>query len=161
MAAAYLGVIYGSRTLGPAVGALLGNFCLKVYVSPGLEGDLKEGEDGWLGAWWLGFIIVGSSTLLIAPFLALFPQRLPDTREKTDAEALGLLEDFGVQFKLSFSNLYRGERALRAYWEGILKKQQGMCWKTTEEQSLYAQPDICRDSFVWVLWTWDIFPKVH
>ena len=97
MAAAYLGVIYGSRTLGPAVGALLGNFCLKVYVSPGLEGGLKEGEDGWLGAWWLGFIIVGSSTLLIAPFLALFPQRLPDTRERTDAEALGLVKHFSFE----------------------------------------------------------------
>ena len=89
---AYLGVIYGSRTLGPALGALLGNFCLKVYVSPGLEGGLAEGDDGWLGAWWLGFIITGCSTLLIAPFLAFFPQRLPDSQEKTDAEALGLFD---------------------------------------------------------------------
>ena len=92
-------MIYGSRTLGPAVGALLGNFCLQIYVSPGLEGGLTEGDEGWLGAWWLGFIIIGCSTLLIAPFLAFFPQRLPGNKERTDAEALGLLDqDFSSQF---------------------------------------------------------------
>ena len=31
----YLGLIYGSRTLGPALGAILGNFCLQIYVYPG------------------------------------------------------------------------------------------------------------------------------
>ena len=71
---------------------MLGNFCLKVYVAPGLEGGLTEGEDGWLGAWWLGFIIVGVATLIIAPLLAFFPQRLPDSQEKTEAEALGLFD---------------------------------------------------------------------
>ena len=81
---AYLGLIYGSRTLGPALGALLGNFCLKLYAYPGLEGDLTEGDDGWLGAWWLGFVIIGSSTLLIAPLLAFFPERLPDSTEKSE-----------------------------------------------------------------------------
>lgn len=87
---AFLGLVYGSRTLGPALGALLGNFCLKIYVYPGLEGGLTEGDDGWLGAWWLGFLIIGFSTILIAPFLALFPQRLPKTSEKTEAGDLGL-----------------------------------------------------------------------
>jgi len=84
----YLGLIYGSRTLGPALGAILGNFCLQIYVYPGLEAGLTEGDEGWLGAWWLGFLIIGSLTALIAPFLALFPQRLPDCEEKTDAVAL-------------------------------------------------------------------------
>ena len=87
---AYLGIIYGTRTLGPALGAVLGNLCLKIYVYPGLGEGLAEGEDGWLGAWWLGFFIIGSSILIFAPFLSLFPQRLPDTSsERTDAEVLG------------------------------------------------------------------------
>ena len=98
----YLGLIYGSRTLGPAVGALLGNFCLKIYVSPAQQSGLSEGDAGWLGCWWLGFLITGCSTLLIAPFLAFFPQRLPDNKEKTDAEALGwFTEDLSSQFELS------------------------------------------------------------
>ena len=58
----------------------------------GLEAGLSEGDEGWLGAWWLGFLIIGSLTALIAPFLALFPQRLPDCEGKTDAVTLGLFE---------------------------------------------------------------------
>ena len=90
-------MVLAGRTLGPALGYVLGTATLKVFVLPGAQGDLREGDTGWLGAWWLGFIIVGSSTLLIAPFLALFPQRLPDTRERTDAEALGLVDHFSFE----------------------------------------------------------------
>ena len=38
----YLGLIYGSRTLGPALGAILGNFCLQIYVYPGKEGFIER-----------------------------------------------------------------------------------------------------------------------
>ena len=65
--------------------------CLRLYVVPGLEGGLREGDEGWLGAWWLGFVVVSSLTALIAPLLSLFPQRLPSNGETTDAKLLGEL----------------------------------------------------------------------
>ena len=65
--------------------------CLRLYVVPGLEGGLREGDEGWLGAWWLGFVVVASLTALIAPLLAFFPQRLPSNGETTDAKLLGKL----------------------------------------------------------------------
>ena len=46
-------------------------------ITTGRAPDLVEGDDGWLGAWWLGFVVVGGLTALVAPLLALFPQRLP------------------------------------------------------------------------------------
>ena len=88
----YCSFVLAGRTLGPALGYLLGTATLKVFVLPGAQGNLREGDPGWLGAWWLGFIITGCSTLLIAPFLALFPQRLPHTSQRTDAGTLGLVE---------------------------------------------------------------------
>ena len=60
-----------------------------MYVAPGLEAGLREGDEGWLGAWWLGFVIVASLTALIAPLLAFFPERLPSQGEMTDAKCLG------------------------------------------------------------------------
>eukprot|EP00092_Neocalanus_flemingeri_P008381 GFUD01009037.1.p1 GENE.GFUD01009037.1~~GFUD01009037.1.p1 ORF type:complete len:657 (+),score=126.71 GFUD01009037.1:144-2114(+) len=84
---AVLGIVLGSRTLSPSLGYLLGSFCLSIYVSPGREDGLAEGDDGWLGAWWLGFVIVASLTGLISPFLALFPERLP-SEDKTTAKTL-------------------------------------------------------------------------
>ena len=55
-------------------------------ITTGRAPDLVEGDDGWLGAWWLGFVVVGGLTALVAPLLALFPQRLPG---EEDTEVLG------------------------------------------------------------------------
>ena len=60
---------------------------LQVYVVPGGAGGLQEGESGWLGAWWLGFIVISAVTLIFAPLLALFPERLP-TEEDTEAKRM-------------------------------------------------------------------------
>jgi len=82
-----LSVVMAGRTIGPALGYVLGGSTLKMYVSPGRGGDLKEGDSGWLGAWWLGFIIIAMTTMVVAPFLALFPERLP-TDADTEAKRL-------------------------------------------------------------------------
>ena len=78
-------LVLAGRTLGPALGYVLGTATLSIYVVPGGEGELQEGEGGWLGAWWLGFIIISLATATLAPLLALFPERLP-TEENTDAK---------------------------------------------------------------------------
>ena len=82
-----LSVVMAGRTIGPALGYILGGSTLRMYVSPGRGGDLKEGDSGWLGAWWLGFIVIAVSTSVVAPFLALFPERLP-TDVDTEAKRL-------------------------------------------------------------------------
>ena len=58
-------------------------------TTTGRAPDLVEGDDGWLGAWWLGFVVVGGLTALVAPLLALFPQRLPG---EEDTEVWKLLK---------------------------------------------------------------------
>lgn len=82
----FLGFMGASRTLGPALGFVLGSACLKLYVVPGGGGALQEGDPGWLGAWWLGWLLISVAMVMVAPFLALFPQRLPTSN--TDAERL-------------------------------------------------------------------------
>ncbi len=42
-------------------------------IGAGLE--LKEGDKGWLGAWWLGFVIVAALTAFISPFLGNYALR--------------------------------------------------------------------------------------
>jgi hypothetical protein len=82
-----LSVVMAGRTVGPALGYILGGSTLKMYVSPGRGGDLKEGDPGFLGAWWLGFIIIAVTTSIVAPFLALFPERLP-SEDDTEAKRM-------------------------------------------------------------------------
>ena len=60
------------------------NTLLKLSMSS--TSSLIQGDEGWLGNWWLGFVIVGSLTLIIAPFLALFPRIIPEAGVMTDAK---------------------------------------------------------------------------
>ena len=57
---------------------------------PGSQVDIEEGDPGWIGAWWLGFPIIGSLIILFALPLILFPERLP--KMNTDAAKRNKME---------------------------------------------------------------------
>ncbi len=81
-----LSIVTASRVIGPTLGSLLGSACLATYVDPGNAPDgLKEGDPRWLGAWWVGFVIIAALLMCFAPWLTLFPARLR-ANEVTDAE---------------------------------------------------------------------------
>ena len=54
-----LGILYTFRLLGPTLGFFLGSFCLRTYVHPGVDPGFSEGDPRWVGAWWLGYPIIG------------------------------------------------------------------------------------------------------
>ena len=109
-----LSLVLAGRTLGPALGYVLGTATLKIYVVPGGGGDIQEGDPGWLGAWWLGFVIISVATLTLAPLLALFPERLP-TEEDTDAKRLEKLqtEESGSAWDYVRDTLNCGKRLIK------------------------------------------------
>ena len=50
---------------------------------------LDEDNPLWVGAWWMGFVIVGSIVLCVAPLMTLFPALIPPPKgSHTDAEAI-------------------------------------------------------------------------
>lgn len=112
-----LGIMSAARTMGPALGYVLGNACLTVYVDPSAGVDLKEGDNGWLGAWWLGFVIVALLTAFISPFLALFPQTLPSEvdldahklEKKLEATQVKSVKDYWRETKECLQRLGRNK----------------------------------------------------
>ncbi|KAJ3639424.1 hypothetical protein Zmor_002785 [Zophobas morio] len=68
---------YFIRMLGPAIGYGLASFCLKLYISPTLTPTIDNNDPRWLGAWWLGWIILAIILFVFASLLALFPKTLP------------------------------------------------------------------------------------
>ncbi|KAK0090045.1 hypothetical protein PV325_003858 [Microctonus aethiopoides] len=68
---------YFLRMLGPAIGYGLASFCLKFYISPTLTPTITTTDPRWLGAWWLGWIILAILLFLFASIVALFPKTLP------------------------------------------------------------------------------------
>ncbi|XP_051170811.1 solute carrier organic anion transporter family member 74D [Leptopilina boulardi] len=68
---------YFIRMLGPAIGYGLASFSLKFYISPTLTPTITTQDPRWLGAWWLGWIILAILLFLFASIVALFPKTLP------------------------------------------------------------------------------------
>lgn len=72
-----LGLTMALRTVGPAVGFILGYACLSLYIDPTLHPVIDKKDPRWLGAWWLGWILLGSAMFAFAALMALFPRFLP------------------------------------------------------------------------------------
>ncbi|XP_055590283.1 solute carrier organic anion transporter family member 74D [Uranotaenia lowii] len=72
------------RTFGPVVGFALGYFALKIYIDPSKTPIIDSSDPRWLGAWWLGWIILGIAMLFFAALIGLFPKDLPIAQNKVD-----------------------------------------------------------------------------
>uniref|UniRef100_U5EK85 Solute carrier organic anion transporter family member n=1 Tax=Corethrella appendiculata TaxID=1370023 RepID=U5EK85_9DIPT len=81
-----LGYAAALRTLGPVIGFGMGYVCLKVYIDPTKTPLIDSKDPRWLGAWWLGWIILGFTMLIFASLLALFPRELPKQQKKNKKE---------------------------------------------------------------------------
>lgn len=69
------------RTFGPVVGFALGYFALKIYIDPTKTPVIDSSDPRWLGAWWLGWIILGIAMLFFAALIGLFPKELPKKQD--------------------------------------------------------------------------------
>ena len=58
---------------------MLASTCLSMYVDPDQvpDGIANEDHPRWIGAWWIGFLVIAALLMLFAPWLILFPARLP------------------------------------------------------------------------------------
>lgn len=65
------------RLIGPTFGFLFAGMCLKIYISPTLTPIVQLGDPRWLGAWWLGWVVLGSIMTLTSFTIAMFPRELP------------------------------------------------------------------------------------
>uniref|UniRef100_A0A182M6I5 Solute carrier organic anion transporter family member n=1 Tax=Anopheles culicifacies TaxID=139723 RepID=A0A182M6I5_9DIPT len=100
------------RRMGPLVGFSLASLCLKYFVHVGIEPGYNQSDPRWIGAWWMGWLVLGSTLILIAPFFASFPKVLPRTAERISLSrqasrtsgANSIPED-DVDRKVSFSDM--------------------------------------------------------
>ncbi|XP_030842729.1 solute carrier organic anion transporter family member 4A1 [Strongylocentrotus purpuratus] len=77
----YIGIFYAVATLGPGCGFLVAGVCLSYFTELRIpEGlNLSPLDPGWVGAWWIGFIISFVMLLITAVPMSLFPRELPTT----------------------------------------------------------------------------------
>uniref|UniRef100_A0A182NNV3 Solute carrier organic anion transporter family member n=1 Tax=Anopheles dirus TaxID=7168 RepID=A0A182NNV3_9DIPT len=65
------------RTFGPVVGFALGYFALKIYIDPTKTPIIDSSDPRWLGAWWLGWILLGVAMIIFALLIGMFPKEIP------------------------------------------------------------------------------------
>ena len=75
----FLGVFYIASVLGPGLGFILGGTWLQLYVDPFTPTTLTDTDPAYVGAWWLGFVIIGFLTLLLSVPILMFPRELPES----------------------------------------------------------------------------------
>ena len=81
----HLAVIYLLQVIGPAFGFGVGGGLLTIYIDPWISTSLRQTSTGYLGAWWIGFILAGILSFIIAIPFFMYPRQLKDAAEVAKA----------------------------------------------------------------------------
>ncbi|XP_036615082.1 solute carrier organic anion transporter family member 1B1-like [Trichosurus vulpecula] len=83
----YMGILHSFAMAGPITGFLLASFCAKLYVDIGSVDlstiTINPNDSRWVGAWWLGFLIVGTLDIVSGIPFFFFPKNLKKARRKS------------------------------------------------------------------------------
>ncbi|KAH8267512.1 hypothetical protein KR018_006415 [Drosophila ironensis] len=77
-----LSVAMALRMIGPVVGFLFGYISLNTFIDPSKTPLIDNKDPRWLGAWWLGWVILGTLMCLFSGLIGLFPKQLPKAKQE-------------------------------------------------------------------------------
>ncbi|XP_063703660.1 solute carrier organic anion transporter family member 74D isoform X2 [Culicoides brevitarsis] len=80
-----LALAFSLRMFGPAVGFFVAAGALKIYIDPTKTPIISNKDPRWLGAWWLGWVVLGITMAIFAFLIGLFPKELPK-KQKSEPE---------------------------------------------------------------------------
>lgn len=72
-----LSITYFFRLIASAIGYSMASFSIKLYVTPNLHPNITDEDPRWIGAWWVGHVVFGSTMFILAPIICTFPKTLP------------------------------------------------------------------------------------
>ncbi|KAL1236296.1 Solute carrier organic anion transporter family member 2A1 [Trichinella pseudospiralis] len=78
----YLGLLTGMYAFGPAFGFFLSAWCTDVFVDLTVPENMDPSSSSWIGAWWLGFLILALLYLIFGIPLFFFPKHLSERTKK-------------------------------------------------------------------------------
>ncbi|XP_047599008.1 solute carrier organic anion transporter family member 1B3 isoform X1 [Lutra lutra] len=93
----YLGTLHALSMVGPIIGFIQGSLFAKMYVDIGYV-DLSNiritpKDSRWVGAWWLGFLVAGTLSIMSSiPFFFL-PKNLDKSQKETSLDLLKTNEE--------------------------------------------------------------------
>uniref|UniRef100_A0A0C9RC20 Solute carrier organic anion transporter family member n=3 Tax=Braconidae TaxID=7402 RepID=A0A0C9RC20_9HYME len=102
----YFAITIGVRILGPALGFILGSLCTMLYVDLAADPQITPTDPRWVGAWWLGLVLIAAMLMLVSIAMFAFPSRLPTSRSppKIEDSKKPSLRDFPKAVKRLLKN---------------------------------------------------------
>ncbi|XP_070571305.1 solute carrier organic anion transporter family member 2B1-like [Ptychodera flava] len=86
----YIGTLYAVNVIGPIVGMPLSVQFIKRYVDfyrvDEITLDIDQRDPRWVGAWWMGYLLIGCLMLILALLMFLVPKRISSNRRPTHGE---------------------------------------------------------------------------
>ncbi|XP_012577232.1 PREDICTED: solute carrier organic anion transporter family member 4C1 [Condylura cristata] len=125
----YIGIGYAMSILGPAIGYVLGGQLLTMYIDVGFGQsiDITEDDPRWLGAWWIGFLLIWLfAWSLILPF-SCFPKHLPGTAKIQDGKTSQTHQVKNCSLKHKDENFGKSFKDFPAALKSLLRNTVFMC----------------------------------
>lgn len=79
----YFAITIGVRILGPALGFIVGSLCTSLYVDLSVDPKIDTTDPRWVGAWWLGLVLIAGLLMLASLAMFAFPKRLSSAKPVT------------------------------------------------------------------------------
>lgn len=79
----YFAITIGVRILGPALGFIVGSVCTSIYADLSIDPKIDTNDPRWVGAWWLGLVLISALLMLASFAMFTFPKQLPSNRRRT------------------------------------------------------------------------------
>ncbi|XP_054158014.1 solute carrier organic anion transporter family member 74D-like [Oppia nitens] len=76
----YISTTATLRLCGPALGFLLSSISLASYEDPFYDPHIKRNDPRWVGAWWLGFLVLGIAISIFSLPMFIFPKRFKNSK---------------------------------------------------------------------------------
>ncbi|KAJ8955397.1 hypothetical protein NQ318_003495, partial [Aromia moschata] len=77
----YFAITIGVRILGPALGFIVGSLCTSVYADLSVDPKIDTTDPRWVGAWWLGLVLIAGFLMLASLAMFAFPKRLSSAKQ--------------------------------------------------------------------------------
>ncbi|CAL4058697.1 unnamed protein product, partial [Meganyctiphanes norvegica] len=81
------------RLLGPVCGYSLASMSLQHWVDPSQSPNIPLRHPRWVGAWWIGYLVIGATLLVITWSLLLLPKTMPSARRRALAHLRAAAEE--------------------------------------------------------------------
>ncbi|XP_064456353.1 solute carrier organic anion transporter family member 4C1-like isoform X2 [Ornithodoros turicata] len=109
------------KLLGPTLGYSLASVCLRYYEDPRYDPGIEPTDPRWVGAWWLGYVLLAIMLSTLALPILLFPKHLSSSTSAKVEDSEGVppnnrrkSDGFFVSLKRLFRNRLYTMRLI--YW---------------------------------------------